>query len=210
MKNTKPKVRLWSVLTGLTAILTVAAIVGNIIANQYATTINVALNASTYKLIHGENNGDTEFLPGTLVDVLDFVDMIEKLTAEGKEPAEGKRIILGITKAALATESFLSAASFQETTKVLTEAAIKGKEDKLIGLKENVIIGKLIPVGTGMKRYRNTRLSTDAVETIDFSGDMYGDDAELNLSDGTDLDAENADASAEAETVEEGTEADNQ
>ena len=162
------------------------------------------------KKVRIENNGDTEFLPGTLVDVLDFEEMNEKLIAEGKEPAEGKRIILGITKAALATESFLSAASFQETTKVLTEAAIKGKEDKLIGLKENVIIGKLIPVGTGMKRYRNTRLSTDAVETIDFSGDMYGDDAELNLSDGTDLDAENADASAEAETVEVGTEADNQ
>ena len=137
-------------------------------------------------------------------------DMNEALIAEGKQPAEGKQIMLGITKASLATNSFLSAASFQETTKVLTEAAIKGKEDKLIGLKENVIIGKLIPVGTGMKRYRNTRLSTDAVETIDFSGDMYGDDAELNLSDGTDLDAENADASAEAETVEVGTEADNQ
>ena len=141
------------------------------------------------KKVRIENNGDTEFLPGTLVDVLDFEEMNEKLIAEGKEPAEGKRIILGITKAALATESFLSAAS---------------------ALKENVIIGKLIPVGTGMKRYRNTRLSTDAVETIDFSGDMYGDDAELNLSDGTDLDAENADASAEAETVEVGTEADNQ
>ena len=166
------------------------------------------------KKVRIENNGDTEFLPGTLVDVLDFEEMNEKLIAEGKEPAEGKRIILGITKAALATESFLSAASFQETTKVLTEAAIKGKEDKLIGLKENVIIGKLIPVGTGMKRYRNTRLSTDAVETIDFSGDMYGDDAELNLSDGSELDAEgaelNEDVNTEAETVEVGADTDNQ
>ena len=90
------------------------------------------------------------------------------LTAEGKEPAEGKQVLLGITKAALATNSFLSAASFQETTKVLTEAAIKGKIDNLIGLKENVIIGKLIPVGTGMKRYRSTRLNTDEVETISF------------------------------------------
>ncbi|MGN0402001.1 MAG: DNA-directed RNA polymerase subunit beta' [Acetatifactor sp.] len=120
------------------------------------------------KKIRIENNGDTEFLPGTLVDVLDYEDMNEQLIAEGKEPAEGKQVLLGITKAALATNSFLSAASFQETTKVLTEAAIKGKVDNLIGLKENVIIGKLIPVGTGMKRYRNTRLSTDETETISF------------------------------------------
>ena len=117
------------------------------------------------KKIRIENNGDTDFLPGTLVDVLEYEDMNEKLIAEGMEPAEGKQVLLGITKAALATNSFLSAASFQETTKVLTEAAIKGKIDNLIGLKENVIIGKLIPVGTGMKRYRNTRLSTDAIES---------------------------------------------
>ena len=114
------------------------------------------------KKIRIENNGDTDFLPGTLVDVLDYEDMNAQYTAEGKEPAEGKQVILGITKAALATNSFLSAASFQETTKVLTEAAIKGKVDPLIGLKENVIIGKLIPAGTGMKRYRDVRLSTDA------------------------------------------------
>ena len=120
------------------------------------------------KKIRIENNGDTEFLPGTLVDVLDFEDMNEQLAAEGKEPAEGKQVLLGITKAALATNSFLSAASFQETTKVLTEAAIKGKVDNLIGLKENVIIGKLIPVGTGMKRYRSTHLSTDDVMDISF------------------------------------------
>jgi len=118
------------------------------------------------KKIRIENNGDAEFLPGTLVDVLEFDDMNEKLLAQGKEPAEGKQVLLGITKAALATNSFLSAASFQETTKVLTEAAIKGKVDPLIGLKENVILGKLIPAGTGMKRYRNTRLNTDYIRRI--------------------------------------------
>ncbi|MBQ7360792.1 MAG: DNA-directed RNA polymerase subunit beta', partial [Lachnospiraceae bacterium] len=118
------------------------------------------------KKVRIENNGDTEFLPGTLVDVLDFEDMNEELLAQGKEPAEGKQVMLGITKAALATNSFMSAASFQETTKVLTEAAIKGKIDPLTGLKENVIIGKLIPAGTGMKRYRNTILSTDYVNDV--------------------------------------------
>ena len=107
-----------------------------------------------------ENSGDTEFLPGSLVDILDFEEINEKLEAEGKEVAEGKRVLLGITKASLATNSFLSAASFQETTKVLTEAAIKGKIDPLIGLKENVLIGKLIPAGTGMKRYSNVTLNT--------------------------------------------------
>ncbi len=120
------------------------------------------------KKVRIENNGDTDFLPGALIDFLEYEDLNERLLAEGKEPAEGKQVLLGITKAALATNSFLSAASFQETTKVLTEAAIKGKVDNLIGLKENVIIGKLIPVGTGMKRYRNTRLSTDEVEEIAF------------------------------------------
>ena len=116
------------------------------------------------KKIRIENNGDSDFLPGTLVDILDFDDVNEKLIAEGKEPAEGKQVMLGITKASLATNSFLSAASFQETTKVLTEAAIKGKVDPLIGLKENVIIGKLIPAGTGMKCYRNVMLDTDREE----------------------------------------------
>ena len=110
-----------------------------------------------------EESGDTEYLPGTMVDVLDYEDLNEELIAAGKKPAEGKQVMLGITKAALATNSFLSAASFQETTKVLTEAAIKGKADPLIGLKENVIIGKLIPAGTGMKRYRNVKLNTDAM-----------------------------------------------
>ena len=113
------------------------------------------------KKVRIEESGDTDYLPGTLVDVLDYEDLNEELVAQGKTPAEGKQVILGITKAALATNSFLSAASFQETTKVLTEAAIKGKIDPLIGLKENVIIGKLIPAGTGMKRYRNTALNTD-------------------------------------------------
>ena len=114
------------------------------------------------KKIRIENSGDTGFLPGSLVDVLDFEEENERLTQQALVPAEGKQVILGITKAALATNSFLSAASFQETTKVLTDAAIHGRVDPLIGLKENVIIGKLIPAGTGMKRYRTTRLSTDA------------------------------------------------
>ena len=116
------------------------------------------------KKVRIEDNGDSEFLPGSQVDVLDFNEINEKLIEEGKEPAEGKQIMLGITKASLATNSFLSAASFQETTKVLTEAAINGKEDPLIGLKENVIIGKLIPAGTGMKRYRTVKLDTDMNE----------------------------------------------
>ena len=113
------------------------------------------------KKIRIDTAGDTEYLPGTLVNVLEYDAVNEQMAAEGKEPATGSQIILGITKAALATDSFLSAASFQETTKVLTEAAIKGKIDPLVGLKENVIIGKLIPAGTGMKRYRNVKLDTD-------------------------------------------------
>ena len=118
------------------------------------------------KKIRIEENGDTDFLPGTLVDVLEFEEVNEKLEKEGKTPAEGKQIMLGITKASLATDSFLSAASFQETTKVLTEAAIKGKVDHLVGLKENVIIGKLIPAGTGLKRYRDIQLDTGMPEEI--------------------------------------------
>ena len=112
--------------------------------------------------------GDSRFIPGTTVDRLDFEDENERLIKEGKKPAEGKRTMLGITKASLATDSFMSAASFQETTKVLTEAAINGKIDRLIGLKENVIIGKLIPAGTGMRRYRNVKLSTDKEEHVDY------------------------------------------
>ena len=114
------------------------------------------------KKVRIEENGDTEFLPGSMVDLFEYLDENEKMVAEGKRPAEGVEVMLGITKAALATNSFLSAASFQETTKVLTEAACRGKVDPLIGLKENVIIGKLIPAGTGMKTYRNIHLSTDA------------------------------------------------
>lgn len=116
------------------------------------------------KKIRVEESGDSEVLPGTSMDVLDFNEMNEALLADGKKPAEGKQVLLGITKASLATDSFLSAASFQETTKVLTEAAINGKVDHLIGLKENVIIGKPIPAGTGMKRYRDIRLGTDEIE----------------------------------------------
>ena len=113
------------------------------------------------KKIRVEESGDSDVLPGVSMNVLEFNDMNEALIAQGKKPAEGKQVMLGITKASLATDSFLSAASFQETTKVLTEAAINGRVDHLIGLKENVLIGKLIPAGTGMKRYRNVRLSTD-------------------------------------------------
>ena len=113
------------------------------------------------KKIRIEESGDSDVLPGVSMDVLDFNEMNEKLIEENKKPAEGKQVMLGITKASLATDSFLSAASFQETTKVLTEAAINGKVDHLIGLKENVIIGKLIPAGTGMRHYRDVKLDTE-------------------------------------------------
>jgi DNA-directed RNA polymerase subunit beta' len=125
------------------------------------------------KKIRIEENGDSEFLPGTLVNVLDFEDINEQLEKEGKQTAEGKQVMLGITKASLATDSFLSAASFQETTKVLTEAAIKGKIDKLVGLKENVLIGKLIPAGTGMKCYSNVELDTCMPEKKPESAEAY-------------------------------------
>ena len=131
------------------------------------------------KKIRIEDNGDTELLPGTMVDILDFEDINEEMIAQGKEPAEGKQVMLGITKASLATNSFLSAASFQETTKVLTEAAIKGKVDPLIGLKENVIIGKLIPAGTGMKRYRNVKLDTGEDEYEMEDDDLMLDETEM-------------------------------
>ena len=134
------------------------------------------------KKVRVEENGDTDLLPGTLVDILEMEDINEKMIAEGKQPAEGKQIMLGITKASLATNSFLSAASFQETTKVLTEAAIKGKVDPLIGLKENVIIGKLIPAGTGMKRYRNVNLSTQE-ENLDLDEDLVFDEMDDEIDD---------------------------
>ncbi|MEY8764968.1 MULTISPECIES: DNA-directed RNA polymerase subunit beta' [Clostridium] len=107
-----------------------------------------------------EDSGDTELLPGTLIDRFDFEDENNRIMAKGGKPAQGRVALLGITKSALATESFLSAASFQETTRVLTDAAIKGKTDPLLGLKENVIIGKLIPAGTGMNRYRSIKVNT--------------------------------------------------
>ena len=115
------------------------------------------------KKVRVDEPNDSGYLSGTTQDSLEFLETNEKLEAEGKTPAVGTQIMLGITKAALATNSFLSAASFQETTKVLTEAAINGKTDPLIGLKENVLIGKLIPAGTGMKRYRSVRLDSDDV-----------------------------------------------
>ena len=151
------------------------------------------------KKIRIEDNGDSEFLPGTLVDFLEYEEVNEKLEAEGLRPAIGKQGMLGITKASLATDSFLSAASFQETTKVLTEAAIKGKVDHLIGLKENVIIGKLIPAGTGMKCYSDVELDTgmpEEPEEIEFDEmddedqdvlDVAEDSEELETADEADL-----------------------
>ena len=134
------------------------------------------------KKVKLEESGDSDVLPGVSMDVLDYNEMNEALIAEGKKPAEGKQVMLGITKASLATDSFLSAASFQETTKVLTEAAINGKIDHLIGLKENVIIGKPIPAGTGMKRYRKVKLDTELIA-----------EEEIVLSEDDDLTAEEPD-----------------
>ncbi len=131
------------------------------------------------KKVKIEESGDSDMLPGVSMDVLDYNEMNDRLIAEGKKPADGRQVMLGITKASLATDSFLSAASFQETTKVLTEAAINGKIDHLIGLKENVIIGKPIPAGTGMKRYRNVKLDTDEVESDEI---MLSDDDDILLS----------------------------
>ena len=113
------------------------------------------------KKVRIDDNGDTDMFPGSLIDMYEFADKNAQAVAEGKRPATGKRVLLGITKASLATESFLSAASFQETTRVLTEAAVKGKVDDLVGLKENVIIGKLIPAGTGMKKYQDIKINTE-------------------------------------------------
>ena len=145
--------------------------------------------------IRVEEPGDSDLLPGSMVDALDFLELNEKLEEEGKELAVGSQVLLGITKASLATNSFLSAASFQETTKVLTEAAIKGKVDPLIGMKENVIIGKLIPAGTGMKIYRNIKLDSDVNDddTLDFDDDDFADFAEEEAVGVIDTDAESAD-----------------
>ena len=157
------------------------------------------------KKIRIENSGDTEFLPGTLVDVLDFEEINENLIEQGQKPAEGVQVMLGITKASLATNSFLSAASFQETTKVLTEAAIKGKVDPLIGLKENVLLGKLIPAGTGMKRYRSIKLDSEIDEdaSIMLSDEEIADEDDfIDLSDGVEMNDEETDDMPEDETVE--------
>ena len=145
--------------------------------------------------IRVEEPGDSDLLPGSMVDALDFLELNEKLEEEGKELAVGSQVLLGITKASLATNSFLSAASFQETTKVLTEAAIKGKVDPLIGMKENVIIGKLIPAGTGMKIYRNIKLDSDVDDddTLDFDDDDFADFAEEEAVGVMDTDAESVD-----------------
>ncbi len=139
------------------------------------------------KKVKVEESGDSELLPGESMDVLEFEDLNERLVAEGKQPAVGKQVMLGITKASLATDSFLSAASFQETTKVLTEAAINGRVDHLIGLKENVLIGKPIPAGTGMKRYRSVMLNTDITDDSKISVSEEDEDTENDLSeyDGT-------------------------
>ncbi len=153
------------------------------------------------KKIRVEERGDTEFLPGSMVDVLEFNEVNEMLEEEGKTAATGEQIMLGITKASLATDSFLSAASFQETTKVLTEAAIKGKVDHLIGLKENVIIGKHIPAGTGMKKYRDVHLNTDNKpdDEIDFDEDELLDDLEEGMDSEADVDADADAEGAEAD-----------
>mgnify|MGYP001056231885 FL=1 len=145
--------------------------------------------------IRVEEPGDSDLLPGSMVDALDFLELNEKLEEEGKELAVGSQVLLGITKASLATNSFLSAASFQETTKVLTEAAIKGKVDPLIGMKENVIIGKLIPAGTGMKIYRNIKLDSDVNDddTLDFDDDDFANFAEEEAVGVIDTDAESVD-----------------
>ena len=155
------------------------------------------------KKIKIETGGDSDVLPGTSMDVLEFNDMNEKLIEQGLEPAEGKQAMLGITKASLATNSFLSAASFQETTKVLTEAAINGKVDPLIGLKENVIIGKLIPAGTGMKRYRSVKLDTDMnmddeiLLSDDFDDDLVLDDFSDDMNEESDVQAQEMVSAAE-------------
>jgi DNA-directed RNA polymerase subunit beta' len=136
-----------------------------------------------------EDSGDTDMMPGELVDIFRFERENEQIVENGGQPAVAKRVLLGITKASLATDSFLSAASFQETTRVLTEAAIKGKVDPLVGLKENVIIGKLIPAGTGMKRYKNIGIQNNVVVNEFLNADaQYMDGESRNASDLLELD----------------------
>ncbi len=156
------------------------------------------------KKVRIEDDGDSDLLPGSLVDALELEDINEALVAEGKKPVEAKQVMLGITKASLATSSFLSAASFQETTRVLTEAAIKGKVDPLIGLKENVIIGKLIPAGTGMKQYRKVMLDTTLPDSLEVKRDeevkpVYDDEDE----DAIDMTEDSEESFDEEEVMEE-------
>ena len=159
------------------------------------------------KKIRVEEKGDSDLLPGAMMDALDFEDINEALEKDGKELAEGKQVLLGITKAALATDSFMSAASFQETTKVLTEAAIKGKVDHLIGLKENVIIGRLIPAGTGMKCYSDVKLNTDVEDKVVLT-EEEPENIELDEDiDDLDLFEENDDDAAEEKSEEISTDA---
>ena len=151
------------------------------------------------KKVRVEDNGDTNMFAGSLVDMHDFEDENNRVIAEGKTPAKGKRVLLGITKASLATESFLSAASFQETTRVLTEAAIKGKVDELIGLKENVIIGKLIPAGTGMAQYQATQIKTVADEESAETESNGEDSGDNGVEVGLDENAKNVDDTTDYE-----------
>ena len=153
------------------------------------------------KKVKIEEPNDSDFLAGSTVDYLDFIEANEGLEKAGKTPAEGSHVLLGITKASLATNSFLSAASFQETTKVLTEAAINGKVDPLLGLKENVLIGNLIPAGTGMKRYRSVKLNTEEVTKDSL---VISDDSdELVLSDDTENASEEVVVAEESNETEE-------
>ncbi len=144
-----------------------------------------------------EDSGDADILPDTMIDVLELERINEELEAKGLRTATARQTLLGITKASLATNSFLSAASFQETTRVLTDAAIRGKEDNLIGLKENVLIGKLIPAGTGMKTYRSVKIDSEYVrevpeydEDAEFDDDIIIEDEELAEDITEDTDAE--------------------
>ena len=159
------------------------------------------------KKVRVEDNGETNMFAGSLVDMYEFEDENKLAESEGKRPATGKRVLLGITKASLATDSFLSAASFQETTRVLTEAAIKGKVDDLIGLKENVIIGKLIPAGTGMNIYKNIKINAEKTTNSVIEQNIYEDNNEENLKEDItdDINKENKTEVVKQENTEEET-----
>jgi DNA-directed RNA polymerase subunit beta' len=146
-----------------------------------------------------EDAGDTELLPGSLVDIFVFEKVNEDVVSRGLRPATARRVLMGITKASLATDSFLSAAAFQETTRVLTDAAIKGKVDPLVGLKENIIIGKLIPAGTGMRRYKNIQINTDYLPLEGaFTGMDSDDDGDEDIASGADYVTDASDYGKEA------------